>query len=37
MKPNEVLPKEKRKPEVKEVDLKTLLSKENKEKILSII
>jgi hypothetical protein len=30
-------PKEKRKPEVQEVDLKTLLSKQNKEELLSII
>jgi hypothetical protein len=37
MKSKEVLPKEKRKPEAKEIDLKTLLSKQNKEELLSII
>jgi hypothetical protein len=37
MKSKEAMPKEKRKPEVKEFDLKTLLSKQNKEELLSII
>jgi hypothetical protein len=37
MKSKEAMPKEKRKPEVKEFDLKPLLSKQNKEELLSII
>jgi hypothetical protein len=37
MKPKEAMPKGKQKPEVKEIDLKTILSKQNKEELLSII
>jgi hypothetical protein len=37
MKSKEAMPKGKRKPEAKEVDLKTILSKQNKEELLSII